>query len=85
MVSYVMFYVISMFMNVCVSASTCVAYAFSLVLDPPIVCLLHPILVCLFVFYFIILDACLYYNERKRRVLDIGGWRIKGDLGGAGG
>lgn len=82
MVSYVMFYVISMFMNVCVSASMCVAL--SLVLDSPIVCLLHSILVCLFVFYFVILDACLYYNERERRVLDIGGWRVKGDLGGAG-
>lgn len=67
-------------MNVCVSVSMCISYAFSLVLDPPIVFLLLPILVCLFVFYFIILDACLYYNERERRVLDIGGWRVRKDL-----
>lgn len=75
--------------NVCISATTCISYAFTSAL---FFCLIFfPILLCLFfylIFILIILDACLYFNkneEKKGMWIFLGWWGTEEDLRGDGG
>lgn len=53
------------------------------------VCLVFLLLVCLILysfvfmlFYYCVLDVCLYSNESERKGVDLCGWGVGEDLGG---
>lgn len=71
-----------MCVNVCLT-SVCASCDFLLPLYLQIVCLLHPMLVCLYPILSLFLDICFYSKEReKRKGVDLSGWRIWEDLEG---